>query len=170
LGFWIARGLSATAKQKSVLAAAGLAGARIDDLVCSGEVDPARAERLLREMKAASRPVPPTALGVLGEDHLSIVMEGHGVEPASIRYRRNATMDRSGLPFVLEVAFGVKSEGGRLIYAGVNWSASLALPVRNLPQLLQQQRIDAHDPVVMIVHLAHPRVGFTDRGKGTADV
>ena len=43
-------------------------------------------------------------------------------------------------------------------------------PIRELTQLLGQQRVDAHDPVVLIVHLACPVIPYTDRGKSIVDL
>jgi hypothetical protein len=53
---------------------------------------------------------------------------------------------------------------------GVNWSPGIGNPFRamgkygqSLDTLLQQQRID--DDCVLALHLACPRVAYTDRGK-----
>jgi hypothetical protein len=48
---------------------------------------------------------------------------------------------------------------------GVNWSPRLKPPFPELPALLGKARVDDVDPVVVFVHLAMPRVDFTDRGK-----
>ena len=55
---------------------------------------------------------------------------------------------------------------GRDVAVGLNWSATFKPPIRELLGLLGQQRVDAHDPVVILVHLACPVMQFTDRGKG----
>jgi hypothetical protein len=145
--------------------------ARLVDLVSEGHVDLVKVGRLLSAMQAASRPIKPDALGQLGEKHLTrrLTESGH-CQPESIRYRRVRDVDDDGLPFMLEMAFGVLTkefEGwGRTVFAGVNWSASLALPFRTLPGLLGEVRASNTDPIVLLAHLAKPGAQFTDRGKG----
>jgi hypothetical protein len=79
------------------------------------------------------------------------------------------------VPWVLESAFGwlgERAEDWRRIYAGANWSAALANPFRSFGQTgegletaLAKMRATANEPVVFVLHLAHPRVEYTDRGK-----
>ena len=54
----------------------------------------------------------------------------------------------------------------------VNWSPGIANPFRqvgkwgqSLDTTLSQQRADRDEPVIIILHLACPRVEYTDRGK-----
>jgi DNA topoisomerase VI subunit B len=162
-------GLSSTAKQKEVVAAAGLTNLFLHDLIDGGDVDAGAAGRLLDAMQLASRPVKPAALGVLAEEHLRARLADHwGNDPDSIRYKRVAG-EADGLPFVLEVAFGVDREelhSGRAVVVGVNWSPALECPFDELLSLLGEMRVDEADPVALAVHLALPRPDFTDRGKG----
>jgi DNA topoisomerase VI subunit B len=165
------RGLSSTTKQKVVAEAAGLSGARLHDLVAGADLDLQAVGRLLRAMQEASRPVSPAALGELGAAHLTqYLTEYCHVAPESVQYRRVREVDSRGLPFVLEVAFGVYTpdyeECGRAVITGVNWTPAITIPFREMPQLLGVARADPQDPVVAIAHLACPRVEFTDRGKG----
>jgi hypothetical protein len=92
------------------------------------------------------------------------------VAPESVKYHRVRETDSRGIPFVLEVAFGVYTqdyeECGRQLITGVNWTPAITIPFRETPQLLGVARADPHDPIVTIAHLACPRVEFTDRGKG----
>ena len=78
--------------------------------------------------------------------------------------------ETGGLQFVLEVAFGVYTDEladcGRDVAVGLNWSATFRPPIRELLGLLGQQRVDPHDPVVILVHLACAVMRFTDPGKG----
>ena len=60
----------------------------------------------------------------------------------------------------------------RRIVAGVNWSVALGNPFRSfgrdgegLEALLNQQRAGRAEPIVVVAHLASPRVEFSDRGK-----
>jgi DNA topoisomerase VI subunit B len=164
-------GLSGTAKQKAVCALAGLDRARLADLASEDAVDVEKVGRLLAAMQAASRPIKPDTLGQIGEAHLvGYLTESHHCQPESIRYRRVRDIDDDGLPFVLEMAFGILTEEfegrGRTIIAGVNWSPALSLPFRATPGLLSEARADRTDPIVILAHLAKPGTHFTDRGKG----
>jgi DNA topoisomerase VI subunit B len=162
-------GLTGTLSRKAVLADAALTGAWLHDLVSGDDVDAAAVRRLLGAMTAVARPVRPKALGIIGEPHLTASLVSHiGIDRDSIRYKRFAD-EADGLPFVIEVAFGVQGgecQGRREIIAGVNWSPILGSPFPQLDSLLGESRIDYFDPATVIVHLACPRPEFTDRGKG----
>ena len=164
-------GLSSTSKTKWVLAEAGSSGAKLSDLVKGEDGDLERVGALLGAMKTATRPVKSTALGTLGEEHLAHCLVRHyGSHPHSVRYKRlMLPKGGNGLPFVLEVAMGVKQEGRegeqREVVVGLNWSPALHPPFDELPRLLGEMRIDEHDPVTLLVHLACPKLGYTDRGK-----
>jgi hypothetical protein len=164
-------GLARSNKRKDVLAAAGLTGATLRDLVDGKDLDMAAVQKLVRAMQRESRPVKPQALGVIGEEHLArCLARDHGVDPESVRYKK-AAGESLGLPFVLEVAFGVKAQaGGRDLIAGLNWSPALGLPFPELWELLGEMRLDQHDPVTLLVHLACPRLVFTDHGKSRVDL
>ena len=96
-----------------------------------------------------------------------------GVQPDSFGYSKK--LSRDGLPYVLESAFGWlgdESEDSRRIFAGANWSAAIKNPFRSfgstgegLEAALNQQRAGRSEPIVFVLHLAHPRVQYTDRGK-----
>lgn len=161
-------GLSGTAKQKSVTESAGLSGAYLHDLIKGDDIDQMPVMGLLAAMQAESRPVKPTALGEIGEAHFTGWMAGHYCDPESVKYKR-VMGEADGLPFVLEVALGVHTEeyeqaaGDRII--GLNWTPMLAMPLANLPGLLDDNRVDAYDPIQLAIHLTCPRLEFTDRGK-----
>lgn len=162
-------GLSGSAKQKTVTEAAGLTGAYLHDLISGGDVDLDQVASLLQAMQAEARVIQPQALGVLGEAHLRqrLVADNYVAEEG-LAYRKITGLT-DGLPWVLEVAFGVLSEDyqgcGRTVTVGLNWAPALRSPLPQLDRLLGEQRIDRHDPVVLAVHLASPRLAFTDRGK-----
>jgi len=163
-------GLSGTQRQKAVSAAAGLSGAYLHDLVTDGNFDLARVERLLRAMQQQSRTVKPLKLGSLGEQHFrEHLVAHHGVTAESVRFKRCAQMNSEGLPYVLEVAFGIRTDAhepeGCMIISGLNWSPALRTPIDSLHDLLSRIRVDPHDPVVVLVHLSCPRLDFIDRGK-----
>jgi DNA topoisomerase VI subunit B len=166
-------GLSGTQRRKAILQEAGLAGAWLRDLVKGGDVDRAAARALLAAMQAAVKPVPPRRLGVLGKQHLSDALVRHyGADPESVRYQP-ALGVADGLPFVLEVVFGVNAAdggGGRQVAMGLNWTPALRVPCEELFWALQEARADEADPLTVLCHLACPRLEFTDRGKGRLDL
>jgi len=158
------RGLSAMAKRKQV--AAGLLRTRLGELVRDGDLDLALVERLLQAMQAHSSPVPARALGIIGREPLTTwLVETAGVVRDSVRYTRR--LGNGALPWVLEVAFGIslEDEAGRRLAVGLNWSPALQVPMPELMGLLGEMRIDPHDPVALVVHLARPRIAFADRAK-----
>ena len=62
--------------------------------------------------------------------------------------------------------------GARLLVTGVNWSPGIGNPFKRigsygdgLDAILAQQRSGPDEPVIVFLHLAHPRVEYTDRGK-----
>ena len=96
-----------------------------------------------------------------------------GVQEDSFGY--STKLGKDGLPCVLESAFGWlgdESEDRRRIFSGANWSAAIKNPFRSfgstgegLEAALNQQRAGRDEPIVFVLHLAHPRVEYTDRGK-----
>lgn len=162
-------GLSGTAKAKTVAQAANLTGAMLRDLVQAGDVDMPRLTALLAAMQAEARPVKPDALGLLGQDHCAVQLQRYGAALDSIEYRR-AQGEADGLPYVLEVAFGVKQEGSssRTLRVGINFSPALQQPFAVLDTALNEARCTRFDPVAMLVHLACPLIQFADRGKARA--
>jgi hypothetical protein len=82
--------------------------------------------------------------------------------------------DDDGIPAVIEIAFGYIPKGrpSRRIITGVNWSVGINNPFRqlgaygqSLDTYLQSQRVGHAEPIVLLLHLACPRVIYTDRGK-----
>jgi DNA topoisomerase VI subunit B len=163
-------GLTGSCKQKNVLEKANLSGARLEDLVEDEEVDVELADHLLKTMQEHTRSVQPGRLGILGEKHLRAALVKHyGADPTTVVYKRKTGMD-CGLPFVVETVFAMKAEADeeeqRDLVVGLNWSPALVQPLPQLDAMLAEMRVDCWDPVVMVVHLAHPRLEPTDRGKG----
>jgi hypothetical protein len=162
-------GLSASAKQKAVLEMADLPRRYLHDLIrrdvlCEDEI-----KRLLDAMCYHAKPVNPKALGILGRPHLTRVLsDQHGCDAQTINYKR-VVAEVSGLPFVLEVAFGANlgagGEPSARTIMGINWSGTLSDPFERLPTYLGTALIHESDPTVVIVHVAIPRPTFRDRGK-----
>ena len=72
----------------------------------------------------------------------------------------------------LSCRFGLWSSRCRRNFAGANWSAAIKNPFRSfgatgegLEAALNQQRAGRNEPIVFVLHLAHSRVEYTDRGK-----
>ncbi len=164
-------GLAGTAKQKTVTTAAGLSGCYLHDLVLDGNVGCGWTAALLAAMQAESRAPKPMTLGVIGESHFAKTMTtAEECVPESIKYKM-VLGTANGLPYVLEVAFGIRSDDalhcGRSVIVGLNFTPALSIPIRELTEVLGEQRVDHDDQVVVRVHLTSPRLEFTDRGKAT---
>jgi DNA topoisomerase VI subunit B len=176
------RGLSGTAKQKSVLDATALARAPLSRLLNGANAfDRQAVGSLLQAMAANSKPVRPEALGIIGEDHLRAKFEAAGCAMDSFRCKA-VKGSTDGVPWIIEAAFAWRpaqdgraiEDGGytkRQLITGVNWSPGIVNPFRSLgygrglESLLAEKFAGPQEPVVVLVHLACPRVTYTDRGK-----
>ncbi len=165
------RGLSGSAKQKAVLTGTMLSWAPLSKLARYGTLNMAAIGQLLANMQAHSKPVKPQDLGIIGEAHFRKRFEAAGCEMESFEYRK--TLDSDGLPTVIETAFGwcPEKEERRLV-TGVNWSPGIINPFRqlgtygeSLDTLLTEQEATRNDEVIFVLHVAQPRVQYTDRGK-----
>jgi DNA topoisomerase VI subunit B len=173
-------GLSGTAKQKAVLAATGLARADLSALRNGDGPDQVRIAALLAAMRGQTRPVKPQALGVIGKENLARKFEALGCVRESFEYRKVMDVDDEGLPSVVETAFGWRgdeAEGGRRLVTGVNWSPGIVNPFRQLGKMgrsmdavLTQMKATPSDPIIVVLHVACPRVQYTDRGKSAVVV
>jgi DNA topoisomerase VI subunit B len=170
------KGLTATAKRKAVLADVDLARAPLASLVAGRDLDHELVARLLAAMKAHTKPVKPQQLGVIGRDHLEHRFGALGIRDGSFDYKKVASLSDDGLPQVTEVAFAAleNTDSGRILFSGVNWSAAWVNPFRQLGEyghsldsLMTERRFSSRQPIVLLVHVAHPRVQYADRGKST---
>ena len=166
------RGLSATAKQKRVLDATGLARAPLSALIKDNGFVRPKIEDLLAAMKANSAPIKPVMLGTIGKEHFRQRLAAAGCEMESFEYRRVMETE-DDIPWIIETAFAwcPKAKQRRLI-TGVNWSPGIVNPFRefgrfgtSLDTILTRARCDTDDPVIVVLHIACPRVEYTDRGK-----
>jgi DNA topoisomerase VI subunit B len=169
------RGLTATAKQKAVLADVGASGLTLPEFFGASEMDRTRISALLSAMQRHSRAVPAKNLGVIGQDHLRARFVAAGAAEASFRYDRQF-VTVGDVPHVIECAFGFcPGSARRQIVAGVNWSPGINNPFRvlgpdgqSLDGLLEEQRVGGPDePVTIVIHMASPCVDYTDRGKSS---
>lgn len=162
-------GLTGTQKQKAVTKATGLSGAYLHDIVDNDDVNLDLVVRLLDEMQRHSRPIKPSRLGTIGKGHLTSHLEAFlEVDSDSVRYiKRGGCV--GGLPYVLEVAFGINSRNcekrPREDIIGLNWSPTLRIPVDEIHDFLAASRVDEFDPVVVVVHMACPRFEYVDKSK-----
>lgn len=168
------RGLSGSAKKSLVLEAAGAARLTLPEFFANGSTG-----KLLAAMQENSRPVAPKDLGEIGEDHLAECFKANGVDLAMFEYKR-VFGETNGLPFVVEAAFGYRPQADyrrrRCIVSGVNWSPGIINPFRqlgafqSLDTILTEQRCDRNEPVIFALHLACPRISFTDHGKSAVAI
>ena len=167
-------GLSGTKKRKLVLEESGLSRTKLSELATEEGLKTEAITVLLESMKTHTRIVKAPRLGVIGREHLAVRLEGLGCDPEQIEYSKIDRVD-DGIPFVLESAFGWMGDNApdqRHIFAGANWSPGINNPFRSFGQngegleaTLSQQRAGAYEPIVFMLHLAHPRVEYADRGK-----
>ena len=172
------RGMTATAKQKEMLAETGASRASLRSFFGPDKVNVGNIERLLAALKKHSKPVPPAQLGIIGKDHFYRRMEAAGGDPRTFTYKKSLG-ETGGIPRVIEFAFGIHRDGlaaargpGRRIITGVNWSPGINNPFRylgrgfsGLDALLEETRANTTQPIIAALHLACPRVTYTDRGK-----
>src|SRR5262249_6171324 len=82
------RGLSGSAKQKTVLDATSMARMALADLFADGMADRATIIKLLTTMKGATKPVKPPDLGIIGKDHFAAKFTAAGADPKSFNYTK----------------------------------------------------------------------------------
>jgi DNA topoisomerase VI subunit B len=167
------RGLSGTAKQKLVLQGIGASRLSLPQFFGNGDRVNNRIAKLLTAMQRQSKPVHPRDLGFIGKDHLAARFEAAGADLKTFQYRRNFGVT-DGVPDVIETAFGWRPNGAseRRIITGVNWSPAIGNPFRSLGSygesldtILAQQRSGRDEPIVFVLHVARPRIEYTDHGK-----
>jgi hypothetical protein len=173
------RGLSSTVKQKAILAEIGASHVSLYDFFGRCKANGENIAKLLAALKEHSKPVHPRQLGVIGKDHFYRLMESAGGDPKTFTYNRAFDETDDGVPYVSEFAFGVHRDGliagrgpRRKEITGVNWSPGIKNPFRELGRggsgmdtTLSEVRANISQPVMVALHLACPRVAYTDRGK-----
>ena len=173
------RGMTGTARQKLVLAETGASHVSMHSYFGLRTVNTANIVSLLASLQKHTRPIRPVDLGIIGKDHLYRRMEAAGGDPKTFTYNRTIG-ETNGVPRVIEFAFGIHRDGlaaaGRVptrkIVTGVNWSPGINNPFRQLGRggagldgILAEVRANTSQPVIAALHLACPRVTYTDRGK-----
>ena len=173
------RGMTGTAKQKLVLAETGASHVSLHSYFGLHKANTSNIAKLLASIQKHTTPVKASDLGIIGKDHLCHMMELDGGDPKTFTYNRKIG-ETNGVPRVIEFAFGIHRDGlsasgktpSRKIITGVNWSPGINNPFRQLgrggaglDEILSEARINTSQPVIATLHLACPRVAYTDRGK-----
>jgi DNA topoisomerase VI subunit B len=176
------RGLSGTAVQRKILSEIGCSHQSLAQFFGAEQVNRSGIAKLLAAMKQHSKPVAPKLLGIIGRDHLRERFLAAGGNAETFTYQCPKGMTDNGIPYVIEVAFGLhqaglSKDGGhvpRKIVTGANWSAAIHNPFRNfgstgegLEATLQKVRANASQPVICALHLASAHIQYADRGKSS---
>jgi DNA topoisomerase VI subunit B len=178
------RGMKSTEKQREVLkqfpgaayrALAQFAGS-------SKHINDERMERLLSALQDATFRVRPELLGVIGKEHLALMMELEGADLRSFQYQKMFSDKDAARPYVIEVAFAVhksaigdrasKLRVNRRLIQAVNFSAAVGDNIyvglaggEGVSEILVHLRMSSDEPVIVFVHMVAPRVRYLDRGK-----
>jgi DNA topoisomerase VI subunit B len=173
------RGMTGTAKQKLVLAETGASHVSLHNYFGLHQANTDNISKLLASLKRHTKSVNPAELGIIGKNHLYRMMELASGDPKTFTYKRIAG-ETNGVPRVVEFAFGIHQDGlatagqvpSRKIITGVNWSPGINNPFRQLGRggvgldaILSEVRANTSQPVIAALHMACPRVAYTDRGK-----
>ena len=170
--------MTSTRRQAEVLGELGLARAPLTALLSEDRRDfnHELVARLLDALKTRTKPPRPRLLGVIGRDHLHERFSALGIHEESFEYKRSLDLGEDGLPQVTEIAFAAREDesASRWLATGVNWSAAWVNPFRqlggyanSLDAIMESRRFSSEQPIVLLVHVAHPRVQYSDRGKST---
>jgi DNA topoisomerase VI subunit B len=171
-------GMTATAKQKAVLAETNSSHMALRRYFGVRKANTENIAKLLASIKAHTKPVKPATLGIIGKDHLYRRMEAAGGDPRTFTYNRDLGIT-AGTPYVSEFAFGLHRDGlgignepSRKIIRGVNWSAAINDPFRQIGQggesldsVLAEVKANTSKPIILALHVAKAHVAYTDRGK-----
>jgi DNA topoisomerase VI subunit B len=166
-------GLTGSRKRAQVMEQAAMKRCKLSDLAAERDLRSEDLDRLLRCMKANTKPVHHRRLGRIGKEHVTKRLIQFGCLPESITYKVRKRVD-DGVAFIAECAFGqiMDERERRQIYAGANWSPGIKNPFREfgdtgdgLEKILAKQFADSNESIVFALHLAHPRVEYSDRGK-----
>lgn len=172
------RGFARSSARKPILEALALERKPLTIFATPDGVDRRQTDLLLERLQAHSRPTDPMKLGLMGKDRIRQRLAQSGYHMDTFKYQRLIGGDRDGLPRLFETAFAYHPERNRrLLLTGINWSAALINPFRQLGSVytgleshLQELRAGEGEPIALLVHLAGPGIQYTDRGKSTVVV
>jgi DNA topoisomerase VI subunit B len=171
-------GMTSTLKQKAVLAETDSSHVALRKYFGVRKANTSNIAKLLASIKAHTKPVKPAALGIIDQYHFYRRMEASGGDPRTFTYKRALGMT-AGIPHVSEFAFclhrdglGMGNEPSRKIIRGVNWSAAINDPFRQIGQggesldsVLAAVKANTSQPIILVLHVAKAHVAYTDRGK-----
>ncbi len=174
------RGLSGSAVQRKVLEEVGCSHVSLATFFGVEKVNRAGIAKLLAAMRKHTRPVAPKHLGIIGEEHFKRLFLDAGGNEETFEYRLRKGFDQD-IPYIVEFAFALDELGltesgaaSRYIVTGANWSAAIGNPFRSfgrtgegLESTLAKVRANDREPIIYILHLAHARIQFADRGKSS---
>jgi DNA topoisomerase VI subunit B len=172
------RGMTGTAKQKAALAETGASHVTLHRFFGLHKANTKNIKKLLASLRRHTKPVQSVDLGSIGQEHFFARMEAAGGDPKTFKYSRRFGVT-DGVPRIVEIAFGIHRAGltagsgpGRTFITGVNWSPGINNPFRSigksgdgLDAILENVRASHGAPVIGCLHVACPRVAYTDRGK-----
>ena len=164
-------GLRRPPTQKQVTEAFGRTGT-LQSLLVDNDIPLPVVEKLLESMKTFSRPVKPQRLGgLIGKNHIQKVLAQFGVATERVEYQRIVAVGLDGLPHVIEVAFGLRSDKSskRILLIGLNHSPTFQIPTGTISEVLNNRRVQKTDPAVLFIHEACPKFAFVGHGKGAID-
>jgi DNA topoisomerase VI subunit B len=175
------RGLSGTAVQRKVLEEVGCSRQPLAEFFGFDQVNRSGIAKLLAAMRKHSRPIKPKYLGVIGAEHFKQRFLAAGGNAETFKYQQRKGMTDDGIPYIVEVAFGLHQSGltqgaavSRKIITGANWSVGIKNPFRafgttgeGLESTLEKVRANARQPVICALHLASAYIQYADRGKSS---
>jgi DNA topoisomerase VI subunit B len=175
------RGLSGTAVQHKVLQEVGCSHQSLAEFFGIDRVNRSGITKLLASMRKYSKPVAPKHLGVIGAEHFKQSFLAAGGNADTFKYQRRMGMTEEGIPYIVEVAFGLHQHGlmqetrvFRKIVTGANWSVGINNPFRafgstgeGLENTLAKVRANSSQPVICALHLASAYIQYADRGKSS---
>jgi hypothetical protein len=175
------RGLSGTAIQRKVLEEVGCSHQSLADFFGVERVNRSGIAKLLTTMRKHTKPVAPKHLGVIGAEHFKQRFLAAGGNAETFKYQQRKGMTGEGIPYVVEVVFGLHQSGltqgaavSRKIVTGANWSVGINNPFRafgstgeGLESTLANVRANASQPVICALHLASAYIQYADRGKSS---
>lgn len=167
-------GLVGTQKQAAVCDTAGISSrASLSDLLTqSNALDDLKVQNLLDAMQMHSREIKPEALGAIGFESMLSWQLTHGVRRDAMKYQKGKGFC-NGMPFVIEVAFGVSNDENMSLkkVIGLNWSATFknSLPY-SFGEILDDCMIERFDSLSLLVHISYPDFTYADKGKTEIDL
>jgi hypothetical protein len=174
------RGLAGSAVQRRILTEVGCSHQSLAQFFGADQVNRSGVAQLLTAMQSHSKPVVPARLGIIGSSHLKARFLAAGGNAETFKYQQRKGVS-DGIPYVVEVAFGVHEAGlapgesvMRRFVTGANFSAAIGSPFRRfgstgegVESTLAKLRANASSPVICAMHLASAYIQYADRGKSS---